>query len=58
MGAVYKSRKAVMVSATTDKLEHELLGQIFGSQAGDRLFFQNLASVAKGQHVQAYERTH
>ena len=57
MGAVYKSRKSVMVSATTDKLEHELLGRIFSSQACDQLLFQNLASVAKGQYVQAYERS-
>jgi hypothetical protein len=57
MGAVYKARKAFMVSATTDKLEQELMMRIFGSAACDQLVFQNLASVAKGQRVQAYERT-
>ena len=31
--------------------------RLFGSAACDQLVFQNLASVAKGQNVQAYERT-
>jgi hypothetical protein len=57
MGAVYKARKAFMLSATTDKLEQELMVRLFGSQACDQLVFQNLASVAKGSSVQAYERT-
>jgi hypothetical protein len=48
MGAVYKARKAFMVSATTDKLEQELMVRLFGSDACDQLVFQNLASVAKG----------
>lgn len=57
MGAVYNSIKAVMVSATSDKLEDELLARLFGTQACDQLHFQNLETVAKGERVQAYERT-
>jgi len=33
MGAVYKARKAFMVSATTDQLEQELMVRLFGSDA-------------------------
>ena len=31
--------------------------RLFGSDARDQLLFQNIASVAKGQGVQAFERT-
>lgn len=57
MGAVFKATKAYMVSATTDKLENEILKALWGDKVCDQLKFQNLASVAKGKYVQPYEKS-
>ena len=46
-----------MVSATTDRLEEELLERIFGSDACGQLIFSNIASMVMQKSVQAYECT-
>jgi len=57
MGAVYNAKKAFMVSATTNRLEQELLERIFGSDACGQLLFSNIASNVMQKSVQAYECT-
>ena len=46
-----------MVSATTDRLEQELLERIFGSDACGQVLFQNIATMVMQKSVQAYECT-